>query len=395
MQLDDITYRLDHPGRTGMVAFFIGFAGILLCVLGYMTDAEKFYYSYLVAFAFWLEIGLGALFFVMLHHLTGAVWSVVVRRIAEGLMITLPLMVLFFIPIVFGMHDLFHWSHHDVIAQDPMLQRKTPYLNTAFFLFRAAIYFAIWSLLCRSLWKISIRQDQAYDVGQAKKLRRISAPGMILLTITLSFAAIDWLMSLDPHWYSTIFGVYYGSGAMLAIMAILIQSALHLRVRGVLAKEITIEHYHDLGKLFFAFMILWAYMAFSQYFLIWYANIPEETEWFRHRWGGGWKTLSLIIVIGQFGVPFLALMSRSAKRNLKVLGFFSLWILAMRWIDLYWIVMPTMRPESYHFNWIDFPPMLAIGGIVVWFAWRHLSAHPLVPVNDPKLRASIEFINRY
>jgi len=384
-----------QPGRTGSVALVAGLIGIVLCVLAYAADADRFFHSYLVAFAFWLAIGLGTLFFVMLHHLTSAVWSVVIRRMAESLMAALPLMVVFFIPLVFGADSLYRWSQPEAVALDTILENKALYFGSGFFLIRAVLYFAIWYLLSRSLWRASLRQDAGHNLDLVKRFRRISAVGMILLAFTATFAAIDWLMSLDPHWYSTIFGVYYGAGAMLAAVVALTLLALHLRSQDVLRKEITVEHYHDLGKLLFAFMILWAYMSFSQYFLIWYANIPEETEWFKHRWAGIWKPLSLTVVIGHFGIPFLALMSRPAKRNLAVLAFFSLWLLLMRWLDLYWIVMPTTETKSSSLSWIDIPPMLAIGGIFIWFAWRHFAAHPVVPVGDPNLTASMEFINRY
>jgi len=395
MHTDPTTYRLDKPGKTGTIALLAGLLGMVLCALAYAVDAERFFHAYLVAFAFWLAIGLGALFFVMLHHLTGAVWSVVIRRIAESLMTPLPLMAVFFVPILFGSRSLFPWLRPEPLAADSILQGNKAYLTLIFFLARASLYFAIWFLLTRSLWRASLQQDAGHTLDLIRRFRRISAVGMILLTFTATFATIDWLMSLDPHWYSTVFGVYYGAGAMLAAVVVLTVLALYLRTQEVLRQEITVEHYHDLGKLMFAFMILWAYMSFSQYFLIWYANIPEETEWFKHRWTGIWKPLSLIVVVGHFGIPFLALMSRPAKRNLAVLAFFSLWLLLMRWLDLYWIVMPTLETESSSVSWIDIPPMLAIGGIFVWFAWRQFAAHPVVPVGDPNLAASKQFINVY
>jgi len=208
-----------------------------------------------------------------------------------------------------------------------------------------------------------------------------------------AFAAFDWLMSVDPHWYSTIFGVYYFTGGLVAIISIIIHISLHLNFRGILKEEITGEHYHDLGKLLFAFLILWAYMAFSQYFLIWYANIPEETVWYHHRWHGSWKMFSLLLVFGHFVLPFFAIISRAGKRNLVMLGIITGWLLLMRWLDLFFIVYPGKFPEGVVPGWVELAPMLGIGGIFVWLVWKRLVSNPLIPLNDPRIEDSINFVN--
>lgn len=394
MQIDPRTYRLTNATTICRLLLIVGVAGVLLSLAGFLFSPERSLGSYLVAFSFWISIALGALFFVMLHHLVGAVWSVVLRRLAESLMAALPAMVFLFIPLVLGLGHLYHWSQTGAAAGDALLQKKAPYLNGGFFYLRAAIYFAIWWVLVRSLHKTSLAQDHGFDQNQIKSFRRISAPGMILFAITVTFAAVDWLMSLNAHWYSTIFGVYVFSGSLVAVTCFLTLIVLCLRQKGILAEEITIDHYHDLGKLIFAFTILWAYMAFSQYLLVWYSNVPEETSWFHHRWEGGWKSVSLLIVFGHFVVPFIALISRAAKRNLTLLGIICVWLLAMHWIDLYWIVIPNLSAREAALSWMDASTMFGVGGLTLWFIWKKLTSNPVLPVNDPMLAASITHVNR-
>ncbi|MFQ5651207.1 MAG: hypothetical protein ACE5IY_14805 [bacterium] len=378
------------PGKAALV---VGGAGLLLSLAGGLVDSKQFFYSYLTAFVFWTTIGLGGLFFVMLHHLTGATWSVVLRRIAEVLMITLPLMALFFIPIFLGRYELFPWTHAEAVAGDHLLHKKAPYLNTTFFVMRAAIYFGIWTILAFNLYNNSLRQDENGTPPVLRKMRSTSAPGMVLFAFTLTFASFDWLMSLEPNWYSTIFGVYVFSGTLLSVLAFLLLAALYLRNRGVLKQSITTEHYHDLGKLLFAFTVFWAYIAFCQYFLIWYGNIPEETTFYLQRWQGSWKAVSLLIVFGHFALPFLVLITRAAKRNLVVLRVMGLWLLFMHWVDVHWLVLPRLHERGVSFSWMDLTTMLGIGGPLLWFFWKNLAANALVPVRDPNLKASLQFIN--
>jgi hypothetical protein len=318
---------------------------------------------------------------------------VVLRRLSENIMICIPLMIIFLIPVLFGIKDLFHWSHPEIVAHDHLLQAKAPYLNVPFFTVRAVIYFAIWSLLGRYLFRLSLAQDSAHDDSFFKKARLVSAPGMILFALTITFASFDWLMSLDAHWYSTIFGVYVFSGALLAMLAFLMRFVLYLDRTGVMRKTITKEHWHDLGKLIFAFTVFWGYMAFSQYFLIWYGNVPEETIWFLHRWEHGWEYISLLIVFGHFVVPFFVLFPFNAKRSRPVMLVMTVWILVMHWIDLYWIIMPNLHSEAVRFSWIDIAPMLGIGGIFVWFFWNRVRVGPLLPVNDPGLEESKRLVS--
>lgn len=383
--------QVDIPktSRIPLFALILGILGLILSVLAYFANSEQFFHSYLVAFVFWASIAIGGLFLTLLHYLSGAVWSVVLRRIFETFMALLPLFVIFFIPIIFGMYDLYHWTHADAVEQDALLQEKAPYLNTTFFVIRAFVFLGVWIVFSQLLYRWSLRNDQTGDASFLKKAKRLSPLGIILFAITLSFAAFDWLMSLDPHWYSTIFGIYYFSGSTLAALSLLTLFVLYFDKTGPLNSFLSIEHYHDLGKLLFTFTVFWAYIAFSQYFLIWYANIPEETIWYLHRWEGSWKYVSLLLVFGHFIVPFFVLMVRATKRNLGILLAMSVWLLVMHVVDMYWLVMPNLHHEGAHFSWIDIAPFLGIGGIFIGLLYRQLAKHSLVAVQDPKLSESI------
>jgi len=393
MKFDAQTFRLTEASGAGNRTLIVGILVTVLSCLGYFIDSPQFYFSYLVAWLFWVSIGLGGLFFVMLNHLTGATWGMVLRRISETVMITLPYMVIFFIPVIFGIHDLYHWSHAEEVAKDAILSQKTGYLNVPFFIIRTIFYFAVWYLLARLLYKTSIKQDENPDGTEIHKMRKISAPGMVVFALTISFAAFDWLMSLDAHWYSTIFGLYFFAGGLLGVLTGLVVFGLWIRRKGILSDTITVEHYHDLAKLIFSFTIFWGYMAFSQYFLIWYANIPEETIYFRHRWEGTWKIFTMALVFGHFVVPFVGLMTRAAKRNMKWLVSMSIWILLMHWIDIYWMAVPVLHHHGIHIVWMDITLFLGIGAVFMGIFWKYFSSKALIPVNDVGLSESVKFSN--
>ena len=268
-----------------------------------------------MTFAFFLSISLGGLFFVLLEHCTRAGWSVVARRVAEAIAANVWLMAVLAIPVVLGMHHLYHWSDAAAVAHDPLIEAKVGFLNPTFFMIRLAIYFTIWGVMATFLYRTSLAQDASGDPALTLRMERLSAPGMVLFALSLNFAAFDLLMSLDPHWFSTIFGVYYFAASVVAFFAVMPKVLWALQSRGILKNAITVEHYHDFGKLLFAFVVFWAYIAFSQYMLIWYANVPEETEWFLKRQTGEWTTVSLLLIFGHFVVPFLLLVSRFIKRR--------------------------------------------------------------------------------
>jgi hypothetical protein len=382
-------FRIKEGGSFGNRALIIGIIGLVLSLLGFFIDRSHFFFAYLTSFAFWLTIAIGGLFFTMLHHLVNATWSVVLRRIAENIMSALPILAIFAIPIFFGIGDLYQWSHTEAL-NNPVLRGKAVYLNTPFFVIRTILYLTIWILLARGLYKLSISEDSGYDESRVARMRRISAPGMAVFALTLTFASFDWFMSLNATWYSTAFGVYIFSGSVVACLAFLTLTVIHLNNQGYLRNIITPEHYHDLGKLIFTFVIFWGYIAFAQYFLIWYGNIPEEIQWYHLRWGGVWSVISLLIVFGHFVFPFVFLISRSAKRSLRMMTFMGFWLLFIHWVDLCWVIMPGHTEHALRGLWIDLATMAGIGGVFIWYFARQMHSQALVPVNDPRLEASIQ-----
>ncbi len=383
-----IDYGLWRRGRN--VLALIAAGGWAACAVAFRLDAVRFHASYLVAYAFFLTLALGALFFVMLQHVTGAAWSVTMRRMAENAMITIPLGAALFVPIALGLPSLYEWARPEALAADPVLQGKAAFLNPQFFLLRTALYFALWSLWAWKLYRNSVRGT---GLAACQSSQRWSAPGILMLTVTVALASFDWLMSLDPHWYSTMFGVYVYSGAALAFIAALILILLAFRQAGVLRFSVNLEHYHDLGKWLFALTVFWAYIAFSQYMLIWYANLPEETAWFRDRLVGSWRGVSVLLVVGHFLVPFFVLISRAAKRKLGVLAAVAAWVLFMQYTDLYWIAMPIFSKKGVTPHWIDLAALAAVGGSFALVFWWRLRAHALAPVDDIRFETALEFTN--
>jgi hypothetical protein len=387
-------WRLDAATWTNgrnILAFLalLSWAGV---IAGWVLDPKAFYQSYLVGFLMATGIVLGALFYVMVQFLTGSAWSVPMRRIAENLMATAPVLALLFVPVALGIHSLYEWSHTEHVMHDHILQQKAGYLNETWFLIRAAIYFVLWSLWAFMIYRHSTRQDYDKSLEHMHGASRWSAPGLLMFMVTGSLAAIDWIMSLEPHWYSTMWGIYYLSGAVLAFMAVWTLMSVYLQRTGTLGREITVEHFHDFGKWLFALTCFWAYISFSQYMLIWYGNIPEETIWFKHRKEGIWQWWFLMLVWGHFIVPFLILVARAAKRNLKLLTAMSVWLLLMEWADLYYMVIPAFR-RQFAMHWLDFiAPFATLSavGLVFWFRMR---AHAVMPVGDPRLLQALEFEN--
>jgi hypothetical protein len=386
--LDDAVWQ---RGRN--VMFFIALIGVIACVAGYLTDHNQFFRSYLVAFCFATTIMLGGAFFVMIQFLTGSAWSVTVRRLMENIMMGLPVGLLLFIPVAFGVHELYEWAHADVIAQDELIRSKTAYLNPTAFTVRGFIYFGLWSVWAYAIWRQSTRQDSEKSVDQMNACSRWSAPGLLLVMATGTLASFDWIMSLDPKWYSTIFGVYCMAGGAVAFFGVLTLIALGMRRAGVLSNSINGEHYHDLGKWMFALTVFWAYIAFSQYLLIWYANIPEETIFFRHRLHGSWKGVSALLLFGRFVLPFVFLILRSNKRNLNFLGIAAGWIVLMHFVDMYWLIMPTWYREGVSLSWMDFAALLGVLGVLGFAFWSRLRKRALVPVGDLRFDQGLRFEN--
>jgi hypothetical protein len=302
-------------------------------------------------------------------------------------------MALLFVPLLFGIHDLYEWAHPGAADHDALLRWKAPFLNVPFFLLRAAIYFAAWSAIAILYYRGSRRQDTSGDPATSARLRKFAGPAIIVMALTQSFAAIDWIMSLTPHWYSTMFGVYFFAGSFVGFIALLSVMAAAMQRARLLDTIVTAEHLHDLGKFLFAFTAFWAYIAFSQFFLMWYANLPEETIWYKARLAGSWKLVSLLLMAGHFGIPFFYLMGRAVKRRASTLAIGGVWILAMHFVDLYWQVMPTLHPEGVRPSVLDVAAFLAVGGCFVGAVTWLMRRQALVPLRDPRLPESLAFEN--
>jgi hypothetical protein len=393
----DPNIRLDEDaGPLFRLAGTIGAIGIALSLLIGMSNFKQFSHSYLVSFMWALSIGVGALFWITLQHLVNAHWSVVVRRVAELLGSNMTLMAVLAMPIVIpvllGSSSLYIWADHHAVEQNHVLHHKAGYLNVGFFAVRFIFYFATWAFLGNFFKVHSLRQDQS-GKNEHEKMARIAPAAMIVIALTLTFCAIDFLMSLDPTWFSTIFGVYYFAGCVLTFHSMLALALMWLQGKGRLIGMVTAEHYHDIGKMMFAFIIFWSYIAFSQFLLIWYANMPEETAWYKVRVTGDWLTVSYALLIGHFAIPFLGLISRHVKRNKKTLAFWAVWILAIDWVDMYWLVMPNLSEEHLPFHVLDITCFVGIAGLFVASAAYQAKKINLVPTKDPRLQKSLAFEN--
>ncbi len=351
---------------------------------------HRFFFAYLVAFAWVLSLALGSLYFVLLHHLTNAGWSVVLRRIAEAFAGTLPFLGVAALPLVAGLRELYPWANG---TAGHLTHGKAVYLSVPFFLARWAVYLAVWGLVARFFVRRSLAQDASGDPALSARMRSVAAPAMLAFAATLTFAAFDMLMSLDPGWTSTIFGVYYFAGCAVGVYALLALSAFLLQRGGMLRRSVTVEHYHDVGKLLFGFVVFWAYIAFSQLMLQWYANMPEETHWFAARENHGWGWVGLVLIFGHFLLPFVVLLSRAPKRRPRVLAAAAAWLLAMHLVDLYWLVMPAASPMNAAPRLVDLTVFLGLAALLVAAAAFVVRGRALVPERDPRLEESLAFEN--
>jgi len=397
--LEEVTVPKDSLWRKLPLAF--GGLGVLCVVLAFVLtgdDSKQFWYSYLTSFMFWLSAGLGGLFFVLIHHGTRAGWSTVIRRLAENYMITLPVLFLLGLPLVFfALEDVYGmWSNPK--PNDLITLSKVSYLNDGFFAARYIISGLIWCALALMFYRWSVRQDATGDAGLSHRMRWWAPLGFIGFGVTITVVALDLVMSIDAHWYSTIFGIYYFGGTVMFFMALLSLTALALQRSGMLGERITTEHYHDLGKLGFGFVVFWSYIAFSQFMLIWYANIPETTLWFKHRTEGGWEWFTILLALLHFVVPFFFMMSRHIKRRTTTLAAGCVLLIVAHFLDMFWLAQPGMTyTATYHAHFgvhiADLLLLVGLGGLVLAvFTWR-LTSKPLVALKDPRLEESLEFEN--
>jgi len=370
-------------GATAVVA-------VILLAASLWSDWTRFLANSLVFFVFTLTLGLGSLFLVTLEYTVNATWSVPFRRIAENLAVLIPISLILALPVLVGVGTLYEWTHTGS-ADDPILAGKSGYLNLPFFLVRFVLFFAVWLVGYRFLVEGSRKQDQVGNKSFSERASRFSPVFMILLVVTITFAAFDWVMSLVPHWYSSIFGIYLFVSCMVAGVSLTTLAATHLKMKGLLPSEVGPDHFYNLGALMFAFNTAWAYVAFAQFLLIWYANLPQETIWYAMRSASGWGVVSWLLVVVHFIVPFVALLNRSAKTSLKRLRWVAAWILGAHALDMYWLIAPSIRAEETVFSWQElWLPFAALAvGLLAW-QWTARRA-PLLPVNDPKLDAAFRF----
>jgi hypothetical protein len=417
----EVTLPADHIihklPRLGMLAGVVGLgaAAGLSFVSGWKA---QFFGVYLSVYFFFLTLALGGLFFVLLQFASRSGWSITVRRMAEFIMggfvprlgkVTIPMMAILFIPVLFGLHTLYEWTDPKVMASHAALTSKQAYLNLPFFLVRMVFYFGVWILMARYFLSKSLEQDRTGDHELTKKMQARSYVGIALFALTITFAGFDWIMSIDPHWYSTIFGVYMFAGANVAVYATLALSFLGLQRMNLIPTDVvTKEHLHAIGKMLFGFNVFWTYIAFSQFFLIWYANIPEETKWFAYRLSHktGWMNFTYILVIGHFIIPFFFMMSRHIKRNNKLFAMSAVWLLLMHLLDMYWLIVPTLY-EIYshhhhlkhhlHFGIADVILLVTIfvgiGGFFLAAVTSWMSNNRLVANQDPRLSEALKMEN--
>jgi hypothetical protein len=369
----------------------VGSIALAACGAGWFFAPDAFFRAYLFGFVFFTGLSLGCLAIVMLQHLTGGAWGIPIRRILESGTRTLPLVALFFLPIAFGLQRLYPWARTDDVAKDALLQAKEAYLNVPFFLARAAFYFAVWILFAWLLNRWSLEQDHAGSPALTRKLQMLSAAGLVAYGLTMTFASIDWVMSLEPHWFSTMYGVMIIAGQALNALAFVTGALILLSAQKPYAGFVKTSHYHDLGKLLLAFVMFWCYVAFSQYLIIWAGNLPEEIPWYLRRLSGGWGWLGAALVVLHFALPFLLLLPEGANRNPRILAGVAALVVLMRLVDVYWLVRPvftqaTAAAASTHFqvHWLDLAAPIGIGGVwLAVFLWQ-LEEHPLLPARDPE-----------
>lgn len=377
--------------KMGMGAAVIG---VVAAGAGFAMDAKRFAFSYLIGFLFVATIALGGLCFVQIQHLTQAAWSVVARRQAEWLAGLLPAVAILFAPVIAFSHTIYHHWMGPEAAHDPLLQHKASYLNPNFFYARAGVYLVIWVALSLFFTRTSRQQDESGDKQLSKRMQAAAAPAMILFALSVTFAGFDWVMSLNPHWYSTIFGVYIFAGCMTSSLAMLAIMTVRLQENGYFVKLSTVEHRHDIGKLLHGFVVFFAYIGFSQFILIWYADLPEETVFYHDRWDAdSWKIVSLAIPICHFAIPFLVLLSRHVKRHPVGLTIGASIMLVMHYVDLYWLVMPTYDHHHATFGIVDICGLLGPLGIAAFLLARQAAAGPLYPLRDPWLAETVKVDN--
>jgi hypothetical protein len=371
-------------------AFVLGIATLIIAVLDGIRVPEQFFRSYLLGFVFWLGFPLGCAAFLMVHHLTGGFWGLPIRRPLEAATRTLPLLTALAFPLLLGLGRLYTWTHANLVAVDAALKFKQPYLNLPFFLARNVIYFAVWWALVRKLNRWSDAQDRTGDPGIAVRLESMSGPGLVLYGLTVTFFSIDWIMSLEPHWFSTIFGMILMVLQVLGGLSLTILVAGLLSQREPVANTITADRFNDLGNLVLTFVMLWAYLAFSQFLIIWAGNLIKEIPWYVTRAEGGWGIVAIVIIFLSFAIPFYLLLMRAIKRRVETLSTLCGALVVITFVDVYWMIVPSYEKTGPHFYLLDFLLPVGMGGIWVAAFVRQLKSRPLLPLHDPRFAGVLD-----
>jgi len=376
--------QLDIIAKRGL---FTGGAGLVLLIAGGFTYHKQFFESYLYGSIFWLGLSLGCLGLLLLHHLVSGAWGHIIQRMVEAGARILPFLLLLFVPIIVGMESLYPWTDHGTMEASHVLHRKAGYLNIPFFIARTVAYFGLWILSALWLSRKSRQQDTSGEAGLTRRMKLFSSGGIIVFVISVTLASVDWLMSLEPEWYSTIYGMHMIVGMVLTALAFCI---LLLRLVGdaaPYADVLTTRHFHHIGNLLFAFTILWAYMAFSQFLIIWSGNLPEDNTWYVRRLGTGWNSIAVFLLVGHFFVPFILLLFRNRKRYIESLSRVAVLILVMRFVDYFWLIKPAFSPGQWTLHWMDLMAPVGIGGIWIALFVREFRSHPMIPLKDPRFSA--------
>jgi hypothetical protein len=380
----NIQSGLDRLQKGSLV---VGLLGLMLCFAGASHSPGQFFRSYHLAFVFWVGVALGCTAILMLHHMVGGRWGFLLRRLLESGSRTFYLMAVLAVPLLFGLRLLYSWADPEKVRLDPILQYKQPYLNVPFFILRTVVYFAAWVALAYFLSKWSQEQDETANPGLTKRLQNLSGPGLLIYGLTVTFASVDWVMSLEPRWFSTIYGMIFMVTQALAAMSLMIIAVILLSTQKPFSDLVTKRVLNDYGNLLLTFTMLWAYLSFSQYLIIWSGNLQEEIPWYVSRASGGWAWVAMALIVFHFAVPFLLLLSRFVTRRTRWLGAVAALQIVMSVIDVFWLTVPAYERSGPQFHWMDWAAVLGIGGVWIWRFMANVKSRPLLPLHDPELAA--------
>lgn len=377
------------PGRWKKIALAVGAIGLAACVIGWITTPRDFFVAYLFAEVFFIGLSLGALGLLMIHHLTAGYWGYGVRRFLEALVENLPLLAVLFIPIFFGLSELYPWRHPGIIAARELLEKKQGYLNTPGFIVRTVVVFVIWIIISQLLLKWSAEQDVTVSVEPTRKMRTLSGPGLVIYPLAMTFAAVDWIMSMEAEWYSTMFPVLICIGQVLGALSLMILLFAWAANRSELGKLAGEENFHKIGNLLLAFVMLWAYLAFGQLLIVWSGNLPAEISWYLHRIAGGWRWVAVFIALFQFFLPFFLLLMRPVKKKRHVLAMVAGCVFTAHIVTIWWTITPSVHAKNVYVDWLTVAAFVGIGGVsCAAFLWN-LGKRRLIPLNDPRFALAV------